>query len=275
MKALDLRFTRRGWVIGLSFALLAILAPTLAPYDPQAVAGRSLAAPSTTHLLGTNDAGQDVFSQLLVGTRVSLLTGFIAAAAAVAAGMLVGAVAGLHRGWVDVLAMRTVDIVLAVPALPLVILIAALVGPSRPTTIAVIALAGWAPISRIARSQTLILANRGFVHAARGFGGGWPYILRGHLVPGLTPLIAATFVNWMASAIVLDAGLAVVGLGDPSAVSWGSVLQRALGYGGVYLTGAWTWWVLPAGLAVTAVALALAFVGIGLEPRYNPRWRRV
>lgn len=258
-----------------ALALLTIAGPALAPYDPRAVVGPSLAAPSGAHLLGTNDAGQDILSQLLAGGRVSLATGLMAAAIAVSAGVLVGAAAGLVRGWMDVVAMRTVDIFLAIPALPLVILIAALAGPSRPTIVAVIALAGWPPISRIIRSQTLILGGRGFVGAARGFGGGRLYIIRRHLVPGLAPLIAATFVNWVAAAVVLEGGLAFLGLGDPTAVSWGSVLERALGHAGTYATGAWTWWVLPVGLAITVSAIGLAFVGVALEPRSNPRWRRV
>lgn len=268
-------YTRVGAAVTAAFALLAVVGPALAPYDPRAVVGLSLAAPSGSHLFGTNDAGQDILSQLLAGARVSLVTGFAAAAAAEVAGALVGTTAGLLGGWMDVVAMRIVDVFLAIPALPLVILIAALAGPSRLTMIAVIALAGWPPISRIIRSQALVLSGRGFTAAARGFGGGWPYLVRRHLVPALAPLVAATFVNWAAAAIVLEAGLAFLGLSDPTAVSWGAVLQRALGHGGIYYTTAWMWWVLPAGLAVTLAAVGLAFVGVGLEPRSNPRWRRV
>lgn len=269
------RVLTAGTGISAGLVLLAVAGPVLAPFDPQAVAGPSLAAPSATHLLGTNDAGQDVLSQLLVGARVSLVTGVLAAALAVGAGVAVGAVAGLTRGWVDTALMRTVDVFLAVPALPLMIVIAALAGPSRPVIVAVIALAGWPPVARIVRSQSLTLGARGFVGLARGFGGGRSYVVRRHLVPALAPLAAASFVNWAAGAIVLEAGLAFLGLGDPTAVSWGSVLQRGLSHGGIYAGAAWMWWVLPAGLAVTVAALGLAFIGVGLEPRANPRWRRV
>lgn len=257
-----------------ALAVVAVAGPLLAAYDPRAVTGPALDAPSAAHLLGTNGAGQDIASRLLVGARLSLGTGLLAAAAATAAGVLVGAVAGLMRGWVDVVAMRTVDFFLAVPGLPLMILIAALVGPSRATLVAVIALAGWPPIARIVRSQTLSLSTRGFVDAARGFGAGRLYVIRRHLVPALGPLVAATFVNWAAVALVLEAGLAFLGLGDPTAVSWGAVLQQALTQDAVYSSAAWMWWVLPAGLAVTAAATGLAFVGVGLEPRSNPRWAR-
>lgn len=263
-----------GAVITLVLAAVALVGPLVAPYDPQAAVGPSLAAPSAAHLLGTNDAGQDVASQLLVGARATLVTGMLAALAATVVGVLVGATAGLLRGWVDAVLMRIVDLFLAVPALPLMILVAALVGPSRPTIVVLIALAGWPPIARIIRGQTLTLATHGYVGAARGFGGARLYVIRRHLVPGLAPLAAATLVNWAAVALVLDAGLAFLGLGDPTAVSWGSVLQRALNQHAVYATGAWTWWVLPAGLAVTLAAIGLAFIGVGLEPRSNPRWSR-
>jgi len=138
-------FLKIGGAITGVFLLLVVAGPALAPYDPQAVVGASLVAPSGAHLLGTNDAGQDILSQLLVGTRASMLTGILAATLAVAAGVLVGATAGLLGGWADLVAMRIVDVFLAIPALPLVILIASLAGPSRATIVAVIALAGWPP----------------------------------------------------------------------------------------------------------------------------------
>lgn len=263
-----------GLAVAAGLAALAMAGPWLAPHDPQAITGPALASPSDAHWLGTNVAGQDVASRLLAGARVSLVTALLAAAAATAAGVALGATAGLLRGWVDTAAMRTVDFFLAVPGLPLMILVAALVGPSRPTIVAVIALAGWPPIARIVRSQTLVVAQAGWVRAARGFGGARRYLLARHVIPALAPLIVAGFVNWAAVSLVLEAGLAFLGLGAPTAVSWGAVLQRSLADTAVYASGAWTWWVLPAGAAVTVAAVGLALVGVGLEPRANPRWAR-
>lgn len=260
--------------VAAGLGLVALLGPVLAPHDPRAVVGPSLAAPSGAYLLGTNDTGQDVLSQLLVGAGVTLTTGLLAAALAVGLGVAVGATAGMLRGWPDLIAMRSVDVLLAIPALPLMILVAALTGPSRPVIILLIGLAGWPPIARVIRSQTLTIATRGFVVAARGFGASRTQLLGRHLVPGLAPLIVATFIDWTAAAIALEAGLGFLGLGDPTDVSWGSMLQRALEYDGIYFTSAWTWWVLPAGLAVTLSALALGFAGVAVEPRTNPRWRR-
>jgi peptide/nickel transport system permease protein len=255
-------------------ALVAVLAPALAPYDPRAASGPSLGSPSVAHLLGTNDAGQDILSQLIWGTRSSALVAVLAAALAVGGGVLVGAGAGLLGGWVDLVTGRILDVFLAVPPLPLIILIAALARPTLATVILAIGLASWPQVARIVRSQTLSLAQRGYLEAARGFGAGPLYPLRRHLIPALGPVIAANFVYWAGTAVVLQAGLGFLGLSDPSDVSWGGVLNRALGHEGVYFTSEWLWWVLPAGLVITVAAVGLAFLGLALEPRSNPRWRR-
>lgn len=244
-----------------------MLAPLLAPYDPHAASGPSLSAPSAHHLLGTNDVGQDVLSQLIWGSRTSVVVAVAAAALAVALGLLVGSGSALVGGWTDIVAMRAVDVFLALPALPLLIVIAAFVGPSRTTVVLVIGLAGWPAVARIVRSRTLELRERGYVRAARGLGGGPLYVLRRHLVPALAPVAAANFVNWAAAAVVLQAGLAFLGLSDPTEASWGGILNRALAHQGVYSTSEWTWWVLPAGLAVTIAVVGLAFLGLALEPR--------
>lgn len=263
-----------GAVMVCAIALVAALAPLLAPYDPRVPAGPSLQPPSADHLLGTNDAGQDILSQLIWGARSSTVVACLAAGLAVCAGALVGATAGLARGVVDAVAMRVVDVVLALPALPLLILVVALTGPSRTAVVFVIAFAGWPGIARVVRSQTLTLGGRGYVQAARGFGARSPYVIRRHLLPAVGPLVAASFVYWAATAVVLQSGLAFLGLSDPTDVSWGSVLNRALEHQGVYFSSQWTWWVLPPGLAITLAAVGLAFIGFGLEPRSNPRWER-
>lgn len=260
-------------IVGL-IVLVALLAPLIAPFDPRAPSGPSLIGPSSAHLLGTNDAGQDILSQIVWGARSSSVVALLAAVIAVGIGTAVGASAGLLGGWWDIVAMRVVDVFLAVPVLPLLILIAALAGPSRGTVILVIGLAGWPMIARVMRSQTLTLAGRGYVTACRNFGASRSYVIRRHIVPVLAPLAASNFVYWAATAVVLQAGLAFLGLNDPTEVSWGAILNRALAHEGIYFSSIWLWWVLPAGLAITLAALGLSFLGVGLEPRSNPRWRR-
>ena len=264
-----------GVAIVAGFAVVGALAGVLAPYDPREIAGPSLARPGADHLLGTNDSGQDILSQLVWGARSSGIVALASASLAVAIGVLVGAIAGLKRGLVDVVAMRVTDIFLGVPALPLLILIVALAGPSRTTVVFVIALAAWPSIARIVRSQTLTIARRGYVGAARGFGARPLYVIRRHLLPAVGPLVAANFVYWAATAVLLQSGLAFLGLSDPTEVSWGGVLNRALEHQGLYATSQWASWVLPPGLAITLAALGLAFIGLGLEPRSNPRLERL
>lgn len=253
------------------FTLVALLAPWLAPYDPQALSGPGLAPPSPAHLLGTNLIGQDILSQVIWGARSSFAVAVGAATLAVIVGVLVGVGAGLLGGVVDTLAMRTVDVLLAVPNLPLIVLVAALTGASRMGLILLMGLLFFPPISRVVRSQALTLRQRGFVESAQGFGGGVLYVIRRHLVPALGPIIVAEFVVISGNAVSLEAALAFLGLGDPTGVSWGLMMNNALATPGIYFTSAWMWWVLPAGFVITLAILGFAFLGVGLEPVINPR----
>lgn len=188
-------------------------------------------------------------------------------------GGLVGMGAALVGGWLDTVLMRLADVFLALPGLPLILLVAALLGPSPYTVLAVLGLLGWPRLARVLRSQALSLRRRGFITCAGGFGAGPLYILRRHLVPGLGPLLVTGFVNVAGIAILVQAGLAFLGLSDPTEVSWGAMLNRALAYPGLYFSLLWTWWVLPAGAAITVAVLGFTFLGVGLEPNFNPRTR--
>lgn len=254
--------------------LVSVLAPLLSPYDPQAVAGDSLERPSFRHLLGTNNVGQDIFSQILFGARSSLTVAVGAAVLTVAVGLAVGVTAGLLGGLADTVAMRLADVFLALPRLPLLVVIAALAGPSRANLVAAIGLMIWPVVARVVRSQTRSVRERGFVKAAQGFGGGLFHLVRRHLVPALNPVITTAFVNVAAAAVLLEAGLAFLGLADPNAVSWGLMMNRALLQPGLYFTPMWTWWVVPTGLAITLAVLAFTFLAVALEPVVNPRVRR-
>lgn len=264
-----------GGAVLVLLLVVAVLAPVLAPHDPRALSGGALERPSGRHLLGTNDVGRDIFSELVFGARAALWTAAGAATLAVVLGVLVGVGAGLVGGVVDFVVMRVLDVLLALPVLPLILLLAALAGPGLVKFLLFVGVITGPGIARIVRSQTLSLRQRGFVGAARGFGGGPLYVIRRHLGPALAPVIAVNFVDVASIALGLEAGLAFLGLGDPSAVTWGQVMQRALRFPGLYFTDLWVWWLLPAGLAVTVAVLGFAFVGVGLEPRFNPRVRRL
>lgn len=274
------RDDRRSPLLVIGFSLLglvvlaAILAPVLVSHDPKAITGRPLEGPSARHWLGTDIPGRDIFAQLVYGARASLLVALVAGSLAMAGAILIGVLPALLGGVADTLSNRLVVFLLALPGLPLLVLIGALAGNSRLAVILVIAFAGVAPNARVLRSQALALRERGFVGVARGFGGGRLYVLRRHLVPGLAPLIVVGFVNWAGLAVGLEAGLAFLGLGDPSAISWGLMLNRALSQQAIYFSDMWAWWVLPPGFAVTLTVVGITFVGVALEPTFNPRWLR-
>lgn len=256
------------------FALVGVLAPWLAPYRPKAITGEVFEPPSRAHLLGTNDAGSDVLSRLIWGTRTTLVVAVCATALILAIGLALGLTAGLRGGVVDTVVMRTVDVFLALPIIPLLVFIAALAKPSLTLSILMIGLFSWAQTARIVRSQTLSLRRRGFMDSARGFGGGRLYVMRRHLVPALGPVIGANLVFVAGVAVVTEASLSFLGLGDPSAVSWGAEINRAVTNDQIGLGSLWLWWLVPFGLALTFAILGFTLIGVALEPRFNPRWSR-
>lgn len=255
----------------LALVAVAVFAPLLAPYDPKAIAGDSFLRPSGGHLLGTNAVGQDIFSELIYGTRTSLIVGIGAAGLTVVVGTVVGAGAGLLGGWVDFLAMRLADLFIALPVFPLLVVVGALAGAGEPQIILSLGLLAWPGTARVLRGQTLSLRQRGFVHAAQGFGGGPLYVIRRHLVPALGPIMVADFVNWASNAIFIEAALGLFGLGNPIEVSWGAIFNAAFGHAGVFFSALWTWWLLPPVMAITVAVLGFVLVGVGLEPIFNPR----
>lgn len=265
----------RAFVVGMAMLLtvvaLGALAPWIAPYGPREIVGDSYEHPSADHLLGTNETGVDTLSRLVWGSRTTLVVAAATGAIVLAIGVAVGLTAGLRGGVVDTVLMRLVDIILGLPVLPLLIFVGALAGPSLSTSIGMIGLFLWPQTARVVRSQTLSLRNRGFVSSARGFGGGPFYVIRRHLVPGLGPVIAANLVFVAGLAVAIEAGLSFLGLGDPSAVSWGAELERAVSDEQIQIGSLWIWWLVPFGLALTFAIFGLSLVGVALEPRFNPR----
>ncbi|MDQ2688846.1 MAG: dipeptide/oligopeptide/nickel ABC transporter permease/ATP-binding protein [Chloroflexota bacterium] len=256
--------------------LVAIAAPLIAPYDPYASVRVNILdifqAPSAEHLLGTDDGGKDVLSALLYGARVSLLVGFSAAAIALVIGGLVGIVAGYRGGWIGSLLMRITDFFLVIPDLALQIVLVAIIGPSLGTIIVVIGALGWTTTARLVRSQTLTVRERKFVMRARAIGAGDGHILRRHILPAVLPLMLANMVLVISLAILSESTLAFLGLGDPTVISWGQMLNFAFERGAVS-AGAW-WALLPPGFAIVWVVLATTLLGTALEDALNPRLKR-
>ncbi|MGB7235344.1 MAG: dipeptide/oligopeptide/nickel ABC transporter permease/ATP-binding protein [Rhodococcus sp. (in: high G+C Gram-positive bacteria)] len=251
----------------------AVFAPWLAPYDPTERVTRPFAAPSGSHWLGSDDVGHDLLSLLIHGARVSLLIGVVAALAATVIGVVVGVIAGYCRGWVDSVSMRITDVVLSLPVLPLTIVIGVFFGPGLQTQILVISSVLWAGLARELRSQVLSLRERDYIQSLRSMGAGPGYVLRRHISRAVLPLAVPQFILATKTAILLEASLAFLGLGDISAVSWGSVLSLAHARS-AFLTDAWLWWVIPPGLAIAATVLGFALIGNALEETARPALSR-
>ncbi len=262
-----------GLVMVLFTVLVALSAPWLAPYNPKASVKVTIddiyAAPSPEHWLGTDDAGKDVLSNLIYGTRVSLTVGFFAAFISVVIGGTIGMVAGFFGGRVENLLMRFTDVMLVIPDLPLIMVLVALTKPSLVNIIIVIGILGWTGTARLVRSQTLSVKERKFVLRARAIGAGNVYIIRRHIFPSVFPLMMVNTVLVISLAILNESSLAFIGLGDPTTLSWGQMLNFAFTRGGMS-AGAW-WALVSPGFAIVWVVLGLTLLGHGLEQVFNPR----
>ena len=251
-----------GLILLALFLLLAVFAPLIAPFDPWEP-GRPFLPPSGTHPFGTNDIGQDIFSELIYSTRISLFVGFFAAFVSVAIGTLVGLFSGYLRGAADEVLMGTTDIVLIIPALPLMIILAAHTSPSIWNIIIVIGALWWTSTARVVRSRVLQLREMPFVEAARSLGAGDGYIVFKHILPNTLQVILAKFILAVAGAMLTEASLSFLGLGDPLQKSWGMMLNYAFSRGG-FLNGYW-WWYLPPGICISLAVLSFVLIGFGLE----------
>lgn len=261
---------RVGAAIVAFLVLAAVFAPLLAPYDPAERVGRPFLPPSAEHLLGTNDVGQDLLSELIFGARVSLTVGIVAAMVAMVIGTTVGILAGYYPKRLGSVLMRFVDVVLILPFLPLLIVLAAYLGRSLTNTIIVIAVLIWAAPARIIRSQVLSLRSREYVLASRSIGAPDRWVIFRHILPRTALLATGSFVRAVSGAILLEAALSFLGLGDPIQKSWGSILFWAQSRG-AFLTPAWKWWVLPPGLAIMLASLGFALIAFAVEERINPK----
>ncbi len=271
-------FTRKpqallGIIMLLIVLIAAIFAPLIAPYDPyqrlRVQPADLFAPPDAEHLLGRDDAGKDIWSQLIHGARVSLIVGFAASLVSMGIGTCVGLISGYFGGTIGNLLMRLVDFLMVVPDLPLMLVIIAVWGRGLFNIILVIGLLGWTYTARLVRSQTLSIKERQFILRTRSLGASHSRIILRHILPQVLPLIVAQTVLDISASILAESSLSFLGLGDPNLVSWGSMLNFALDRGAVSRQ-AW-YFLLPPGFAILWVTLALILIGNGLEEIVNPR----
>jgi peptide/nickel transport system permease protein len=260
----------------LVFIAAALLAPVLAPWGPFEVAygpGRTirrLAPPDLTNLLGTTNQGMDVFSQLLWGARVSLAVGLLSALGSVVIGTLIGLLAGYCGGWIDEIAMRATDVAFGMPFLPFAMVVITIATPSLGLIILLVIFFLWRTTARVIRAQVLSLRTRPFIWAARAAGASDFKILVRHVAPNVLPLSFLYVAIGVQTGVMLEAALSFLGFGDPKSLSWGTMLNDAFRTGA--MRTAW-WWVLPPGLSLSILVMAVFMVSRAYEEILNPRLR--
>jgi len=266
------RLSVAGLTVILLIVSVAIAAPIVAPYDPFTIdVYNVISAPTSAHLLGTDDLGRDVLSRMIWGSRISLAVGFVAVGISITIGIIIGSLAGFYGRAVDAILMRFVDIMLCFPTLFLILAVIAIIGPSIWVIMVIIGITSWMDVSRLVRAEILTLKERDFVAAARAVGASDFRIIFMHILPNaLSPVfVSATF--GIAGAILLESGLSFLGLGvQPPDASWGNILTSGKDY---ITVGAW-WLSFFPGMAILITVLSYNLVGEGLRDAIDPRlWR--
>ena len=261
----------RSGIIILSLVIfVALFAPLISPYDPLLQSSGSLLPPSTSHLLGTNQVGQDILSQLFYGARTSLAVGFGVSAISLVLSLFFGVSAALIGGIYEQIVTRIIDAFIIIPVVLVAVLVAAYIRPGIALLILILSLLSWQEGARIIRAQTLSLKERGHIAAARSFGGSWLYITRRHILPDLGSILLVEFIYGVRRAVFIEAGLAFLGIGDPMIVSWGVMMRDAMKFS--YLD-VWIWWLVPAGVMLSLTIIGLTFISNAAETVIDPRLR--
>ena len=266
------RKCRIGLIMLALMILVGIFAPWIAPFDPKATAFDSNLDPSSKHLLGTTTRGEDIFSQLVVGARTSLVVGIFGGVVATAISLVIGLTAGYLQGIVDESLSFLINLALVVPTLPLIAIIAAYSPFSGVgMVILIVGITGWAYGARIKRAQIITLRERDYITAAVFAGDGLWRILFREIMPNMMSLVVAGYMGAAVGAIGAEAGLSFLGLGDTESVSWGTMSYWAT-QGGALVTGQWAWLLAP-GLCLSYLITSLAFINFGIDALSNPHLR--
>jgi peptide/nickel transport system permease protein len=259
-----------GFGLAILFGLTALLGPCLAPYDPWDMSFDPITAPTGAHWLGVNDGGQDILSELLIAVRNTVVFGLQSGLVALVLGVIFGLAAGWYGGIVDGVLMRAADILLAVPAIMVLILTAALFRPQPWVLALLLSALMWPTVAKAIRAQTLGLRNGLHVRAAAQIGGGGAYILWRHLLPEMFPLYLIGFAAKARMAMFMEASLAFLGLFDPSRKSLGMMISYALQF---YYMDVWWNWLVPPVLCLSLLIMGVTFLAVGLEKVLDPRLR--
>ncbi len=261
-----------GLILLSFFIAVAVIGPYITPYKPnQLYIGTPLAPPNEKFLLGTDELGRDILTLVIYGTQISLIVGLVAAFISIIIGSILGLLGGYYGGILSDILMRITDMFIMMPWLPLMIVFAALFGSSIWNIMIIIGITTWPTTARTVMSQVLSLRERLFVEAVKAVGANDRYIIFKTILPNTMPIIFTNGILSVAYAILYEAGLSFLGLGDPTHVSWGMILYYANSCGAI-VSGAW-WYILPPGICITLLVLAFTLISHGLDEVLNPRLR--
>jgi peptide/nickel transport system permease protein len=245
--------------------LTAIFAPLLTKHPWNQPTGAALEPPSRAHIMGTDDLGIDLWAQICYGARNSIIVGIGTALAACLLGTFLGTLSGYYGGIPDLIITAIIDIITAIPSLPVMIVAGAFFGPSIKNIVIILSLLSWAMPARIIRSKIISIKQEMYIKVAQGYGAGFSYITAKHFLPRIFPLSVTSFIKLISKAIVSEASLSFLGLGDPTSKSWGLILNYALNFPGIYFTDYWKWWVVCPLLCIIFLVLATAIIGREFE----------
>lgn len=254
------------------FIFIVIFAPYLTPHPPyKFYVGEPLAPPSKGFILGTDELGRCILSELIYGSRISMLVGIAASLIIIGIGTIIGLLAGYYGGILNDVLMRLTDTFIMIPSLALMIVFAAILGASIYNIILAIGITSWPGTARMVMSQTLSVKERPYVEAARAIGSSDFHIISHYILLNVFPLVFTNAILSIASAVLFESGLSFLGLGDPSHLSWGMMLYYANNCGAIII-GAW-WYLIPPGLCIMLLVLSFTFISHGLDEILNPRLR--
>lgn len=263
-----------GLIVLVVVAVLALLAPLITDagaLDVTKATGGPLSSPNGHYWLGTDETGRSVLILTLWGARISLLVGLAATVLSVVIGTIIGVCAAHFGRWISAVLLRVTDFFLVLPSLVLAIALSTVLHRGLWTIVLAIGVTAWPTTARLVRAQTFTVEARPYIERATALGGGHGHIIGKHVLPAVLPLVFANTTLQVANAIIAEATLSFLGLGDPTKVSWGTMLEAAFRNGAV-TSGAW-WYLLPPGIGIVIVVLAFTLCGRGMESVLNPRLR--
>lgn len=268
------KFEKRVFAVSLvilgGFLFVAIFANKLSPYNPYDRVAIPFLKPSGEHILGTNDIGQDILSELIYGSRISLLIGFISSVIAIGIAIVLSILSGYYGGKIEDTIMRITDFFLVIPFLPLVILLSVYFRGNYISIALIIGFTYWPGTVRILRSQVIKVKNKDYILNIKSMGASDYYIIRKYIIREIFPTIVYRFMFLVKGSIITESSLSFLGLGNPTLKSWGSILYYAQNRN-VFLTSAWLWWIVPAGLCICVLSISFVLIGYTVENLLAPK----